>query len=120
MTSGADAVLPWGTGMNANELGWLMNDPDPDRWPVIAWRRHHDWGEAPWALFDCTMVQFLTRMMLGRFDDCPLGDASLWKRTGTFVSWREQERRTAAGLDPFTGEPDPYAALYRAAGSRRV
>ncbi|MEU4730142.1 hypothetical protein [Streptomyces sp. NPDC023588] len=112
VTLGGDAVLPWGSGMNANEMGWLMNGPDPDRWPVIAWRRHHSWGEAPWALFDCNMVQFITRMMLGQFEACPLGDASLWKRTDTFVSWREQHRRLRAGLDPSTGEPNPYAHMY--------
>lgn len=114
VASDADAVLPWGTGMNANETAWLMNDPAPDKWPVVAWRRHHAWGESPWALFDCTMVRFITRMMLGRFDACPLGDASLWKRTGPFVSRREQERRFRAGLDPFTGEPDPYAGMFPA------
>ncbi|OEJ97931.1 hypothetical protein J116_007935 [Streptomyces thermolilacinus SPC6] len=109
---GADAVLPWGTGMNCNEMAWLMDGPDPDTWPVVAWRRQHAWGEPPWALFDCGMAEFITRMMLGRFDDCPLGDASLWKRTGTFVSWREQERRLLAGLDPQTGEPCPYAHMF--------
>ncbi|CAM5287601.1 SMI1/KNR4 family protein [Streptomyces badius] len=112
VTLGSEAVLPWGSGMNANEMAWLTNDPDPDKWPVIAWRRQHSWGESPWALFDCNMVQFITRMMLGQFDACPLGDASLWKRTGAFVSWREQDRRFRAGLDPATGEPDPYAEMY--------
>ncbi|MFF2640270.1 SMI1/KNR4 family protein [Streptomyces niveus] len=112
VTLGADAILPWGSGMNANEMAWLMNDPDSDKWPVIAWRRHHSWGESPWALFDCNMVQFITRMMLGQFEACPLGDESLWKQTDTFVSWREQRRRLRAGLDPFTGEPDPYAHMY--------
>lgn len=112
VTLGAAAVLPWGSGMNANEMAWLMNDPDPDRWPVVAWRRQHAWNESSWALFDCGMVQFLTRMMLGRFDACPLGDASLWNRTDVFVSWRERERRLAAGLDPLTGEPDPYAHMF--------
>ncbi|MCX5206567.1 SMI1/KNR4 family protein [Streptomyces sp. NBC_00237] len=109
---GADAVLPWGSGMNANEMGWLMNDPDPDKWPVVAWRRHHSSDESAWALFDCGMVRFLTRMMRGQFEDCPLGHASLWKRTDTFVSWKEQGRRYVAGLDPRTGEPDPYAGTY--------
>ncbi|MFD8073386.1 hypothetical protein ACFV3E_12115 [Streptomyces sp. NPDC059718] len=112
VTLGAEAVLPWGSGMNANEMGWLTNGPDPDKWPVIAWRRQHSWKERPWALFDCGMVQFITRMMLGQFDSCPLGDASLWKQTGTFVSWREQRRRLIAGLDPQTGEPNPYAEMY--------
>lgn len=108
---GAEAILPWGTGMNANELAWLMNDPDPDNWPVVAWRRHPGKG-ASWALFGCGAVRFMTRMMLGQFDACPLGDATLWKRAGTFISWREQRRRLLAGLDPDTGEPSPYAEMY--------
>ncbi|CAM5455586.1 hypothetical protein GCM10010329_33440 [Streptomyces spiroverticillatus] len=110
VTLGPEALLPWGTGMNANETGWLMNDPDPDRWPVVAWRRHHS-GQA-WALFECGMARFLTRMMRGEFEECPLGHESLWNRTGTFVSWREQGRRYVAGLDPKTGEPDPFAGMY--------
>ncbi|WP_174514828.1 hypothetical protein [Streptacidiphilus anmyonensis] len=98
--------------MNANEMAWLMTDEDPDMWPVVACRRHVSYGESHWAMFDCGMVQFITRMMLGQFDDCPLGNASLWKRTAPFVSWREQRRRMVAGLDPMTGEPDPYADMF--------
>ncbi|MFI2206701.1 hypothetical protein ACH47Z_39450 [Streptomyces sp. NPDC020192] len=107
-----ETVLPWGSGCNANELAWLMTDSDPDKWPVVAWRRQVSYGESRWAIFDCGMVKFLTRMMLAEFDKCPLGDASLWGRPGTFVSWREQRRRLVAGLDPLTGEPDPYAEMF--------
>lgn len=107
--AGAERVLPWGSGCNANELGWLMSGPDPDRWPVVVWRRH----EAPhWALFPCGMVDFLHRLMTARFDACPLSDLSLWGRVGTFVHHREQQRRFHAGLDPMTGEPDPYADMF--------
>ncbi|MEV5647810.1 SMI1/KNR4 family protein [Nocardia sp. NPDC052254] len=109
---GNEVVLPWGTGMNGNELAWLMVGDDPDEWPVVAWRRHHDFGESAWAEFDCGMVAFITRMMLGRFGSCPLGYEGLWRRTEPFVSWREQRRRIVAGLDPLTGEPDPYADMY--------
>jgi hypothetical protein len=112
VSASAEAVLPWGTGMNANELAWLMNDPNLDNWPAIAWRRQHAHDEASWALFDCGMVQFITRMMLGQFDRCPLGHAGLWNQTDRFVSWREQRRRMVAGLDPATGLPDPYAEMY--------
>ena len=52
VTPGAAAVLPWGSGMNANEMAWLMNDPDPDKWPVVAWRRRHAWNESSWAPVD--------------------------------------------------------------------
>ena len=89
-----------------------MTDADPDKWPVVAWRRQITYGDSPWAIFDCGMVVFLTRMMLAEFDACPLGDASLWGRPAPFVSWREQRRRMVAGLDPLTGEPDPYAEMY--------
>jgi hypothetical protein len=112
VSAGAEAVLPWGSGCNANEMAWLMTDADPDRWPVVAWRRQIAYGDSRWAIFDCGMVKFLTRMMLAEFDECPLGDASLWGRPAAFVSWREQRRRLVAGLDPLTGEPDPYAEMY--------
>lgn len=101
------SVLPWGSGCNANELGWLMLDPDPEKWPVVVWRRQISYGDSRWKLFDCGMVDFLVRMMCARFDECPLGDASLWGRTAPFVHWREKQRRWLAGLDPETGEPDP-------------
>jgi hypothetical protein len=112
VSAGANAVLPWGSGCNANEMGWLMTGADPGGWPVVVWRRHFSSDSAPWALFECGMVKFLTRMMLAQFDECPLGDASLWGRPAPFVSWRERRRRLVAGLDPLTGEPDPYAAMF--------
>ncbi|MER5436536.1 hypothetical protein [Streptomyces sp. NPDC002588] len=101
------SVLPWGSGCNANELGWLMLDSDPEKWPVVVWRRQIRYGDTRWKLFDCGMVDFLARMMSAEFDECPLGDASLWGRTAPFVHWREAQRRWLAGLDPETGEPDP-------------
>jgi hypothetical protein len=111
VSAGAEAVLPWGSGCNdANEMAWLMTDSDPDKWPVVVWRRQISCGSSHWALFDCSMVKFLTRMMLAEFDECPLGHASLWGRPAPFVSWREQRRRLVAGLYPLTGERDPYAA----------
>lgn len=109
-------VLAWGTGANANELGWLTTDPDPQNWPVVVWRRQVGRDTSPWAMFDCGMAGFLSRLMLARFDECPLGDESLWGKPGRFVSWREQHRRSVEGLDPFTGEPDPYADMFPATG----
>ncbi|WP_458633783.1 SMI1/KNR4 family protein [Streptomyces sp. JNUCC 63] len=107
ITAESSAVLPWGSGCNANELGWLMLDPDPDEWPVVAWRRQIHYGDSRWKLFDCGMVDFLVRMMCAELDQCPLGDASLRGGTAPFVHWREQQRRRLAGLGPETGEPDP-------------
>ncbi|WP_405968522.1 hypothetical protein OG613_41535 [Streptomyces sp. NBC_00015] len=42
----------------------------------------------------------------------PLGDHSLWGRVGIFGHHEEQERRFRAGLDPMTGEPNPYADTF--------
>jgi hypothetical protein len=115
---GADAVLAWGTGCNANELGWLMTGSDPDEWPVVVWRRH---GSPHWALFECGTTEFVRRLMLAEFDECPLSDLSLWGRIQPFVHWREQHRRFRPGLDPMTGELDPYAAASTVtAGGRSV
>jgi hypothetical protein len=110
----ADAkdVLPWGGGCNANLLGWLTTGPDPDAWPVVVWRRHMSSDETHWKLFDCGMVRFIVRLIRAEFDRCPLGDASLWGRPAPFISRREQRRRLVAGLDPITGEPDPYAEMF--------
>jgi hypothetical protein len=58
-----------------------MLDPDPDKWPVVAWRRQIRYGDFRWALFDCGMVGFLVKMMRAEFDVCPLGDTSLWGAT---------------------------------------
>jgi hypothetical protein len=110
---GADAVLAWGVGCpNSDLLGWLMTSSDPDQWPVVVRRRHVSWGEPSFALFECGMATFLTRMMLAEFDECPLSDVSLWGNVEPFVHWREQDRRFKAGLDPITGEPDPYAGMF--------
>ncbi|MFD4711856.1 hypothetical protein ACFWN5_19595 [Streptomyces sp. NPDC058430] len=65
-----------------------------------------------WALFDCGMAEFLRRLMTAEFDARPLNDLSLWGRVGTFVHHAEQERRFPAGLDPMTGEPDPYVGMF--------
>ncbi|MFC3998459.1 SMI1/KNR4 family protein [Nocardiopsis sediminis] len=107
ITADSSAVLPWGVGCNANHLGWLTLAPDPDEWPVVAWRRQVAFGDSEWKLFDCSMVGFLTKMMRAEFDECPLGDTSLWGRTAPFVHWRERQRRWLAGRSPKTGEPDP-------------
>ncbi|MBM0257094.1 SMI1/KNR4 family protein [Micromonospora sp. 4G55] len=110
----ADAVLAWGVGCsNPDLLGWLMSGSDPDQWPVVVYRRHVSWGEPSLALFECGMAEFLRRLLLGEFDKCPLSDVSLWGRIEPFVHWREQDRRFLAGLDPITGEPDPYADMFQ-------
>ncbi|MFJ9757646.1 hypothetical protein [Streptomyces sp. NPDC101149] len=68
------SVLPWGSGCNANELGRLTLDSDPDSWPVVPWLRQISYGDTRWKLFDCGMVDFLVKMMRAEFDECPLDE----------------------------------------------
>jgi hypothetical protein len=105
-------LLSWGVGsMESDLLGWVTSDPDPERWPVLARPRHVNYGEPTWQLYDCGMIAFLVRLLRAQLVRCPLSGTALWGRPATFVDWREQQRRFQAGLDPITGESDPYAGM---------
>jgi hypothetical protein len=105
-------LLSWGVGsMEPDLLGWVTSDPDPERWPVLARPRHVNYGEPTWQLYDCGMIAFLVRLLRAQLVRCPLSGTALWGRPATFVDWREQQRRFQAGLDPITGESDPYAGM---------
>ncbi|MFB7455588.1 MULTISPECIES: hypothetical protein [unclassified Streptomyces] len=59
------------------------------------------------------MVHFLLRVLRAEFDECPLGDLSLWGReSATFLNRREEQRLWKEGLDPWTGESDPFAGMF--------
>ncbi|MGO4456703.1 hypothetical protein AB4039_05160 [Streptomyces sp. M-16] len=109
VSGGPDSVIAWGVSCGADILGWLVVDEDPDRWPVVVWERH---GRPNWKVYDCGMVEFLRRLFAAGFDRCPLSDASLWGEPAPrFVHWREEQRRWESGVDPYTGEPDPYFGM---------
>ncbi|MCX4792165.1 SMI1/KNR4 family protein [Streptomyces sp. NBC_01221] len=107
--AGPDSVVAWGVSCGADILGWLTVDHDPNKWPVVVWERH---GWPHWKIYDCGMVEFLRRLFTKGFDECPLSDASLWGESSPhFVHWREERRRWESGVDPYTGEPDPYFGM---------
>ncbi|HEY3003110.1 MAG TPA: hypothetical protein VGJ44_12255, partial [Kribbellaceae bacterium] len=59
------------------------------------------------------MPDFIVRVLQADFPECPLGDLSLWgRKSATFLNHREYMRRLRAGLDPWTGGPDPYAGMF--------
>lgn len=43
---GPGAFLPFATTIDGDELAWLTEGDDPDRWPLIVWPRHADQGPA--------------------------------------------------------------------------
>lgn len=107
----APELIAWAADASADILCWDATDDDPSRWPVLVCNR----GNMIWRRYECGMVEFLLRVLRREFDECPLGDESIWGRGRvTFLTPKEQERRLKAGLDPWTGEPDPYAGMYPA------
>ncbi|SEQ99937.1 hypothetical protein SAMN05216481_12532 [Streptomyces radiopugnans] len=107
--AGPASVLAWGVSCGADMLGWLTVDPDPDKWPVVVWERH---GWPHWKVYDCGMTEFLRRLFAKGFEECPLSDASLWGEPSPhFLHWREEQRRWESGIDPYTGDPDPYFGM---------
>jgi hypothetical protein len=102
-------LIAWGGDASADLLCWDASDEDPGSWPVLVYKR----GDALWRRYDCGMVQFLVRVLRGEFDECPLGDLSLWGRgSATFLNRSEEQRLWKEGIDPWTGEPDPFAGMF--------
>ncbi|CAL9335350.1 hypothetical protein SUDANB106_00159 [Streptomyces sp. enrichment culture] len=102
-------VLAWGVTTAADVLCWLTSPADPDRWPVAVLRPSL---VSRWTIHPVGMAEFLRRLLAGEFGSCPVSDTTLWRAgAGQFLHWREEERLLAEGIDPWTGEPDPYAGL---------
>jgi hypothetical protein len=103
-----DDILAWGVTSGPDILCWLTTDPDPDKWPVLVCGRH---TREVFTVFSCGMVEFLRKLLLDEYDPYPLS-TSLRGNTPRFVHWLKQQQRWKAGLDPLTGEPDPYADAF--------
>jgi hypothetical protein len=102
-------LITWGVDSSAEILCWLATDSDPNKWPVLVWGR----GDARWTEYSCGMLEFLCRIFLAEFEECPLSDLSLWGAASPRFMHRAEERRLRkAGLDPWTGEPDPFAGMF--------
>ncbi|UYQ65015.1 SMI1/KNR4 family protein [Streptomyces peucetius] len=102
-------LIAWGVDGSSDLLCWDASGGDPDRWPVLVFNR----DDALWRRYDCGMTEFLVRVLRADFDECPLGDLSLWgKESAVFLNEREYDRLLEQGLDPWTGEPDPFAGMF--------
>lgn len=103
------ALIAWGVDSSSDLLCWDASDDNPELWPVLVRSR----GDDLWSRYDCGMVEFLVRVMQADFAHCPLSDVSLWGvDQAAFLNQREEQRLLKAGLDPWTGEPDPFAGMF--------
>ncbi|MBT2382172.1 SMI1/KNR4 family protein [Streptomyces sp. ISL-11] len=103
---GPGPVIAWGVTSGPDILCWLTADADPDRWPVVVLGRH---TTAPVVVHDCGMTEFLGRLFLAAFDECPLSGTQLWGEAAPkFLHCREEQRIWDAGIDPWTGARDAY------------
>lgn len=58
-------LIVWGkTHYSPNHFFWLTGDPDPNKWPVIAWNRSGDWFR-----FDGGFGDFLLANLSGVFPE---------------------------------------------------
>jgi len=109
LTDITPVLIAWGVTAGADSLCWDASGEEPDQWPVLVVAR----DDAIWRRYDCGMVEFLTRTLQGDFARCPLSGTDLWGiESALFLTPGEERRRLRAGLDPWTGEPDPYAGMY--------
>lgn len=109
LAHGAPELIPWGVDASADILCWDASGDDPERWPVLVCNR----DDQLWRRYDVGMAGFLVRVLRGEFDACPLGGLALWNKGGAkFLNEREYQRLLDEGLDPWTGEPDPYAGMF--------
>lgn len=102
-------VIAWGVDSSGDILCWLVSGEEPDQWPVAVWGRH---SSPHWATYECGMVEFLRATISGEFSECPLSGLDLWNTVPvSYLGDREDKRLRSLGLDPWTGEPDPYAGM---------
>ncbi|WP_329437978.1 SMI1/KNR4 family protein [Streptomyces canus] len=102
-------LIAWGVDSSADILCWRVTGSDPDAWPVVVWNQ----DDAAWLEYPCGLVEFLCRVLRAEFDECPLGSVSLWGNASPrFLHHDEEARLGSQGLDPWTGEPDPFAGMF--------
>ncbi|MHC5704597.1 hypothetical protein OTC26_024580 [Streptomyces tirandamycinicus] len=101
-------MVRWGGTAAADALCWVASGLDPEKWPVAVWARHG----GGWEVYDCGMVEFLLKVFRADFPECPISDLSLWGNSAPrFLHMQEEQRIRDTGIDPWTGEPDPWAGV---------
>lgn len=93
-----DQILVWGETDSADTLAWIASEKNPDKWPVVVYKR----SDAVWRVYDCGVIEFLAKLLKGEFAECPISDSSLMDISSPrFLHDREEERLAEQGLYPW-------------------
>ncbi|MEV7439462.1 SMI1/KNR4 family protein [Streptomyces griseoviridis] len=102
-------LVAWGVDSSADILCWRVIGSDPGSWPVVVWNQ----DDAAWSEFQFGMVEFICRIFRSDLDECPLGGVGLWGNANPrFMHAREHKRLSDDGIEPWTGEADPYSGMF--------
>ncbi|MGV9269544.1 hypothetical protein ACWDRR_33360 [Kitasatospora sp. NPDC003701] len=105
------SLIGWGRlksyGQTYGFLYWRSAGPDPDRWPVVVWKRGGEgFVEHPYG-----MAEFLVRT-LQEAGSLPLERRDVFGAPHSrFVHQREEERLNAEGIDPWEYLDDLHEEL---------
>ncbi|MEV1007135.1 hypothetical protein [Streptomyces sp. NPDC049881] len=62
---------------------------------------------------ECGMVSLLLEIFTAELGENPLSGTALWgKDLVRFLHQRDEEALRTQGIDPWTGEPDPFAGMF--------
>ncbi|MER6401183.1 SMI1/KNR4 family protein [Kitasatospora sp. NPDC001603] len=90
-------LLEWATA-DEHSFCWLVEDPDPEAWPVYA--RADKWD--PWKRFDCSSTEFIHRMLTDPQHPYSLAD---YFETHWFTSVEQVEQAKEAFWDEYYPHP---------------
>jgi hypothetical protein len=71
-------LFVWGLNPDGDSAFWSTAGA-PDEWPVVIFRRHHNFDEPAWSRYDCGIVEFLVRTFEGRLQHNPFSGDDLWR-----------------------------------------
>ncbi|MFI5642591.1 hypothetical protein ACIA8H_34995 [Streptomyces goshikiensis] len=98
-TYSVEDMVIWGETAGADTLCWITGDAAPDAWPVAVYSRN----DLAWTVYQCTLTEFILRILRAEFDVCPLSDASLFGlESPRFLSAREEAEMMDQGIDPWS------------------
>ena len=85
-----NGLIGWAANPDGDSVFW-KTDPEPDQWKVVVLRRHFNYGESQWSIYDCGMVDFLVKTFDRTLLRNPFSGTDLWGADlPRFVHWKDE------------------------------